>query len=70
MAKKKDEPWLGLPKALQLVKKDWPTAPQSAIRQAVVDGVVASTRSSNKPSARYYVRWSELKNYVDGLQRS
>jgi hypothetical protein len=70
MAKKKDEPWLGLPKALQQVRSEWPNAPLSAIRQAVVDGAVASTRSSNKPSARYYVRWSVLKKYVDGLQRS
>jgi hypothetical protein len=70
MGKIKDEPWVGLPTALQQIKATWPAAPLSAIRQAVVDGEVDSTRSSNKPRARIYVRMSALKNYVDGLQRN
>lgn len=59
---------IGLRAALERLKKEWPAAPLSAVRQAVVDGQVPSARSSNKPSARYYVRWSDLKNYTDGLQ--
>jgi hypothetical protein len=51
----------------QAERRDY--VPIYAVRQAVVDGVIPSRRSSKKTRARYYIRWPVLLQYLDGLKQ-
>jgi|GraSoiStandDraft_10_1057309.scaffolds.fasta_scaffold236622_3 hypothetical protein len=58
-----------LGQALQKAKREFgPHFPVYAIRQAVVDGIIPSRRSSLKSRARYYVRWTTLVMYWQHLK--
>lgn len=61
MGKNNEDAFVGLSKALEALRVEWPDAPIHALRSAVVEGRIPSKRSSGKAGARYYVRMSELR---------
>jgi hypothetical protein len=60
MPKAVSEEKLLLSVALRQLRSEKPWAPVAALRVAVADGRIPSTRSSFKKKARYYVRLSDL----------
>ncbi len=64
---RKDNGAMRLSEALRKAKaRNWAPTP---LREAVVDGRIASYRSSDKGRAWYYVQWRDVEAFFNGQRR-
>jgi hypothetical protein len=64
-----DDGFIPLSKAIKAVSKSHPWLPNRALRDVVREGLIPMRRSSLSPNARYFVRLTDVYEYIEELAK-